>query len=110
MNRELLLKALSFLTAVGLAVSGWFLKDTYEKMYEMREDITELQISSERVSASRFSSSDFVKAKEIIDSQIIATDRRVLVLEESQKTIKEYLSEIRSDIKEIKQIKIQRGE
>ena len=42
------------------------------------------------------------KAKEIIDSQIVATDRRVLVLEESQKTIREYLTEIRSDLKEIK--------
>jgi len=102
MNRELLLKALSFLTAVGLAVSGWFLKDTYAKMEAMRHDITELQISSEKINASRFSSMDFVKAKEIIDSQLVSTDRRVLVLEESQKTIKEYLSEIRSDIKAIK--------
>jgi hypothetical protein len=102
MNRELLIKALSFLTSIGLAITGYFLADTYAKMDGMRKDITELQISSERVIASRFSSSDFVKAKEIIDSQIVATDKRVIALEESQKTIKEYLYEMRADIKDIK--------
>lgn len=68
----------------------------------MEGDITHLKLQAAEVSGSRFSSTDFVKAKEIIDSQIIATDKRVLILEESQKTIKEYLFEIRSDLKEIK--------
>ena len=102
MNRELLLKALSFLTSVGLAVAGYFLADTYQKMDKMRDDITSLQLHRERIEASQFSSVDFIKAKEIIDSQIVATDKRVLVLEESQKTIKEYLVEIRMDLKDIK--------
>ena len=102
MNRELLLKALSFLTSVGLAVSGYFLADTYQKMDKMRDDITDLQLHKERVESSRFSALDFIKAKDIIDSQIVSTDKRVLVLEESQKTIKEYLVEIKADLKEIK--------
>ena len=72
-------------------------------MDAMRDDISELQISSARVEGNRFSATDFVKAKEIIDSQIVATDKRVLVLEESQKVVKEYLIEIKADLKEIKQ-------
>lgn len=104
MNKEVLLRILSLLTAIGVAVSGWFLKDTYQKMDSMRTDIGALQIASARVEGSRFSSSDFVKAKEIIDAQIVSTDRRVLVLEESQKTIREYLQEIRTDLKEIKDL------
>lgn len=102
MNRDLILKALSFFTSVGLAVSGYFLKDTYQKMDEMRKDITQLQIKTETTASNRFTSGDFVKAKENIDSQIIAADKRIIALEESQKTIKEYLVEIRSDLKEIK--------
>ena len=108
MSREKLLKILSLLTTIGVAVAGYFLTDTYKKMDAMRVDINDLQISSARVEGSRFSSSDFVRAKEIIDSQIVATDKRVLVLEESQKTIREYLTEIRSDLKEIKGLQQQR--
>ena len=68
----------------------------------MREDITSLQMHKERIESSQFSVSDFIKARDIIDSQIVSTDKRVIALEESQKTIKEYLADIRSDLKEIK--------
>lgn len=105
MNRDIILKALSFLTSLGLAVASYFLTDTYKKMDDMRVDITQLQIKAEKIEENRFSVSDFVRAKEIIDSQIVATDKRVLILEEGQKTIKDYLFEIRSDIKEIKRDK-----
>ena len=102
MNREILLKILSFLTTIGVALSGWFFNDAYAKMDAMREDITSLQLHRERVESSQFSVTDFIKARDIIDSQIVATDKRVIALEESQKTIKEYLSEIKGDVKEIK--------
>jgi hypothetical protein len=102
MTKELLLKALSFLTSIGLAVSSYFLTDTYKKMDSMRSDITELQIKASRYEGSSLSSSDFIKAREVIDSQIVATDKRVIALEENNKMIREYLSEIKQDIKEIK--------
>jgi len=102
MNRELLLKALSFLTSIGLAVASYFLTDTYKKMDDMRTDITELKIHKERAEASQFTAADFNRAKENIDAQIIATDRRVLILEESHKSIKELLVEIRGDLKDLK--------
>lgn len=102
MTRDLLIKALSFLTSVGLAVSGYFLADTYAKMDDMRKDITQLQLHAERVDSNKFSPTDFMKAREVIDSQLISTDRRIIALEEGQKTIKEYLTEMRTDIKDIK--------
>lgn len=102
MNREIFLKILTGLTTIGLAVSSWFFNETFQRIQTMENDIGNLKLQAAEVSGSRFSSSDFVKAKEIIDSQIVATDKRVLVLEESQKTIKEYLFEIRADLKEIK--------
>lgn len=102
MTRDILLKALSFLTSAGLAVASYFLTDTYQKMESMRDDITALQIKTEKIEGNQFSVNDFLKAREVIDSQIVSTDKRVLVLEESQKTIKEYLLDIRTDIKEMK--------
>lgn len=102
MNRDLLLKALSFFTSLGLAIASYFLTDTYKKMDEMRKDITQLQIHTERIETNKFSPVDFMKAREAIDSQLTSSDRRIISLEESQKTIKEYLVEMRADIKEIK--------
>jgi hypothetical protein len=102
MNKELLLKALSFLTSIGLAVASYFLTDTYQKMDSMRSDITELQIKAGKLEGSSFSSSDFIKAREVLDSQIVATDKRVIALEENNKAIKEILTEMKQDLKDIK--------
>jgi hypothetical protein len=102
MNKELLLKALSFLTSIGLAVASYFLTDTYQKMDSMRSDITELQIKAGKLEGSSFSSNDFIKAREVLDSQIVATDKRVIALEENNKAIKEILTEMKQDLKDIK--------
>lgn len=102
MNREIFIKILTFLTTIGLAVSGWFFNETFQRMNTMEQDIGELQIYAVKDEASKFSSSDFIKAKEIIDAQIVSTDKRVLIMEESNKAIKEHLLEIKEVLREIK--------
>ena len=95
-------KAFSILTSIGLAVSGWFLNQAYAKMQEGEGRGQKVELVQATNEGNRFTSNDFVTAKGTIDNQFLAQDRRITILEENLKSIREILLELKGDIKEIK--------
>jgi len=104
-EKSILYKLITFITSgvitIMLSISGWFIKENMNNIAECRKDIAELKLNAERTAGNRFTSSDFVKAKEIIDQQQLTVDRRVTILEENTRTIKDLIIEIRADVKEM---------
>lgn len=103
MSRDLLLKALSFFTSIGLAVSGYFFTQTFQKMDEMRHDITALQIHASRMEVSAIAHPELGRVRDSLDTRITEGNQRIISLEENNKIIREFLVEIRADIKQIKE-------
>ncbi len=95
-------KALSILTSIGLAVSGWFLNSAYDSLQGLERRVQQVELFQAQTNGNRFTSGDFVKAKETIDTQFLAQDRRITILEENLKTIRDILLEMKEDIKELK--------
>ncbi|MDB4314427.1 hypothetical protein N9955_00080 [bacterium] len=102
MNRELLLRALSFLTTLGLVVAGWFLKDTYQSMESMKTDITLLQIQTANLEKTALSNSSFIESKELINAKIALNDKRVSIVENNFNNLLTILNEVKRDVKDIK--------
>ena len=94
---------LSILISVGLAVSGFMLKEAYTKIENIGKDVQELKVSQASTSANRFSSNDWMVQKTQLDEQKLQMEKRVISLEECSKNIMTLLTEIRQDIKELKQ-------
>lgn len=111
-EKAILYKVITFITSgvitIMLSISGWFIKENMNNIAECRKDITELKLNAERTAGNRFTSSDFVKAKEIIDQQQLTIDRRVTILEENTRSIKDLMIEIKADLKEIKETQHQK--
>lgn len=95
-------KIFSIIISIAIAVSGYFLNSTFNTMQDMENRIYTLEIDSAKTSGSRFTSSDFVDAKKVIDNQILAADKRIIILEEQNKAIRDLLNEIKLDLKELK--------
>jgi hypothetical protein len=99
---NLLLKALTTITSIGLAVSAFFLTKTYDRLDTLDKQYQELRVENIKITSSLFTSKEFNHAKSIIDQNLVNNDRRLLVLEENTKVTNSLLQEIRQDIKGIK--------
>ena len=96
-------KALSVVMSIGLAISGWFLTTAYGELNTLNNRVQAVELIQASTTANRFTSGDFVKAKEIIDQQQLAIDRRITILEENMKNIKDILAEIKADLKALRE-------
>lgn len=92
----------SIIMSGAIMVSSWFLKETIFSLNECKKDIIELKLADERTSNNRFTSNDWVIEKRQLDEQRLVTEKRITVVEESNKMIKELLTEIKDDLKELK--------
>lgn len=105
-EKQLLYKILAFVMsaviAISIAVTGYFVNDNVNQINACTQEIQELKINAATVAGNRFTSSDFVRAKGIIDEQINSSFQRTLVLEEQYKSIKNIMTEIKNDVKELK--------
>ena len=106
-EKAILYKIITFITSgvitIMLSISAYYIKENSSSIAECRRDIATLKLNHAQTDSNRFTSGDFVKAKEIIDSQQLILDRRVTILEENTRTIKDWMLEIKSDLKEIKE-------
>ena len=86
------------LMSIALAISSWFLTQAWNRIGAIEKAVTELQISSATTNGNRFTSTNWVEAKTILDSERLAQDRRIIRLEESLPIIKESLLELRNNM------------
>ena len=99
-EKNILYKLLTFLTSLGLAVSGWFLTKTYDRLDALDNAVMELRLIDEKNGNSKFSTSDWYIAKTLIDADRNAMDKRIIKLEEAIPVIKESLLEIKQTLKD----------
>lgn len=93
----------SIVITISLAVSGWFIKENINNISNCQKDIIELKLAAEKVSASRFTASDWIIEKRQLDENRLQQEKRIVVVEENMRQVKELLSEIKADVKELKE-------
>jgi hypothetical protein len=93
----------SFIISIFIMISSWFLNQAWGRIAEIERSVKQLELSSASTSGNRFTSGDWTKAKEILDSERLSMDRRVIRLEESIPMIKETQFDIKKSIDEIKE-------
>ncbi len=88
-----------------ITIGGWYAQDvrrTQEKMSERQEKIADrlnvMDVQTATVQASRFSSSDWITAKGIIDAQFNASERRIFKLETANEQVAKSLDRIESKL------------
>ena len=93
-------RGLSAVFAIGMAVSGYFLNGTMQKIQEIEKRVYTMELASATTNGNRFTSGDWTSAKTILDNERLQMDRRLIKLEESIPNIKDSLTEIKLMIKE----------
>ena len=101
-EKNYLQRILSILTSVGLAISGWFLTTAYNQLDQLNNRVQTIELKQAETSGNRFTSADWTNAKTIIDADRLALDKRLIVVEENNRQVREMLVEIKQDLKEIK--------
>lgn len=94
--------AISGIIAIALSVSGWFLNSCYDSMKELDKRIQALELKQVEMSGNKFTSVDWLNAKVILDADRLALDKRLTIVEENTKQVREMLMEMKQDIKDIK--------
>lgn len=87
-------RIISAVFAIGMAVSGYFLNETMGTIKEVENRVYSLEIKDATITGNRFTSSDWMTQKSLIDADKLATERRITKLEEAIPTIKESLIRI----------------
>jgi hypothetical protein len=101
--------SIQVLTVIFMAFGGWFAKEVYDGQKEIRKEssikfdtilaqIAKLDKDAAVVTSSRFSSTDWFKAKETLDTRSIASEQRITKLEDTMIIIVEKLSRIENKI------------
>ena len=94
----------AYRSAVGimLPVLAWFLLNLYQAQASMAEQtasrVASMELWRAEVAGNRFSSGDWMRAKENLDASLANLDKRVTRTEDSLQTIKETLARIERKI------------
>lgn len=97
-----IMKIAGFVMSIAIMVSSWFLNQAMGRINEVEKSVKNLELSAATNAGSKFTSSDWINAKSIIDADRSAIDRRLVKLEENNITIKDSLAEIKQLLKERK--------
>lgn len=89
----------SFIMSIAIMVSSWFLNQAWNRISENERAIRNIELNAATVSGTRFTSTDWTIQKNLIDSERLALDRRIIRLEESLPVIKDTLLEIKQELK-----------
>jgi hypothetical protein len=85
--------------SVAIAISSFFLKEAWYKISDLEKKVNTIMIAAAEPSGNRFTSTNWIDAKSILDSERLAQDRRIMRLEESVPVIKESLLEIKQTLR-----------
>jgi hypothetical protein len=97
-----ILKIGGFIMSIAIMVSSWFLNEAMGRINSIEKSVKDLEIMEATSSGSKFTTLDWVNAKNSIDSTQSSIDRRLIKLEENNITIKDSLAEIKQLLKEKK--------
>ena len=88
----------SFIMSIAIMVSSWFLNQAWTRITNVENSVRALELNTATTSGNRFSSSDWVVAKSVIDAERLQMDRRIMRLEESIPVIKDSLIDIKKSL------------
>ena len=95
------LKIAGFIMSIAIMVSSWFLNQAWSRINDVEKTVHKLEIDSASVEGNKFTTTDWVKAKTLLDIERSDFDRRLIRLEESIPVIKDSLLSIKDSIKSI---------
>lgn len=90
----------AFLMSVTIMVSSWFLNQAWTRIDNIDKSVHALEIATAGASGSKFTSTNWIDAKSLLDNERLAMDRRLIRLEESLPVIRESLVEIKDMAKD----------
>jgi hypothetical protein len=85
--------------SISIAASSWFLNQAWTKISTLEQKVHAIEVSAASIAGNKFSSTEWVNAKAILDSERTLLDRRIVRLEESIPVIKDSLIEIKDQLK-----------
>jgi hypothetical protein len=85
-----------------MAVGAWFTKGISDNQKSLDQKITTVLLDHAEIRGNRFSSNDWVKAKEIMDTRMGEHDKRITRQEDLSIALKETSGRIESSLREIK--------
>jgi len=85
--------------SISIAASSWFLNQAWTKIANLEDKVQKIEVSVASASGNKFSSSDWINAKSLLDNERTLLDRRIVRLEESLPIIKDTLLEIKTQLK-----------
>lgn len=96
-------RVLSAIFVIGMSISSYFLSETMNQIKDIDSRVNKIEIYNATISGNKFTYSDWQQSKALLDQDRQALEKRTIVLEQNFLSVKELLTEIRLDIKELKQ-------
>jgi hypothetical protein len=93
----------AFVTLAGLfmPLTGWFLKQTWDRISSVEMHVADIRVALAETRGNRFTSSDWVTAKSLMDERANSQDQRITRVEESIPVTKEAILEIKTILREM---------
>lgn len=96
-------RIVSAIFVIGMTVSSYFLNETMNQIKDIDSRVNKIELHNAANAGTKFTYSDWQQSKALLDQDRQALERRTIVLEQNFLSVKELLTEIRLDIKELKQ-------
>lgn len=94
-------RVVSILLSISIAVTSFFLKTAWDRINEVEISVHRIELDTATNHGNRFTSTNWVESKAILDAERLALDRRVMRLEESLPVIKDSLIAIEKKVTEM---------
>jgi hypothetical protein len=96
---DLPIKIIGFMMSIAIMVSSWFLSQAWDRILSIEKSIHQIELTTSAISANKFTTTDWISAKSMMDAEKNSLDRRIMRLEESIPVIKDSLIEIKENMK-----------
>lgn len=84
--------------SIAILASSWFLTQAWNRINKVEDSVHQMEINVATTDGNRFTSMDWVVAKNALDAKQTDIDRRVMRLEETSVIIKESLIRIENAV------------
>ena len=87
-----------FAMSIAIMVSSWFLNQAWDRINKVEDIVHTLELNSASSNSNKFTNTDWITAKAVLENNQQAIDRRVMRLEENSTVIKDSLIRIESGL------------
>ena len=93
-----LIRILSAVVSITVMVSSWTLKQAWDRIDNIDNQVHQLELKGAETAGNRFTSVDWMREKSLIDAKELEREKRFSIIESDLRFIKEGIQDIKKQL------------